>query len=173
MAGRTNLFLAASLNFGDVGHKVKIRDLSATGARIETLLVPEAGAAVILARGRLSVEARVSWHAERFCGLSFAAPVSIQDWMTHPVILERRRGNPRIAAASDGPGAALVHSEAGQAGRLAEELTRVSRLLGTLGETRAGDPGVVFNHGTQLYNLGLAARSLAALATTIRADQSS
>ena len=166
-AARTNLFLAATVHSAGIGRPVKIRDLSTTGARIEVSPVPEAGAAVTLVRGPLSVQARVSWRAERFCGLSFASPMSIQDWMRNPVILDRRRGDPRIAAPSDVPGAAAAHSETGT-GRIAEEITR---LLGTLGETLAGDPGVVFKYGTELYNLGLAARRLAALAETMRADK--
>ncbi|MGI8611977.1 MAG: hypothetical protein ACR2KH_06890 [Sphingomicrobium sp.] len=90
--------------------------------------------------------------------------------MTNRVILERRRGDPGIAAEGDVPGAALVHCQAVQTGGVAEELTRISRLLGTLGETLAADPRVVFIHGTQLYNLGLAARTLAALAETLPAE---
>ena len=70
-AARTNLFLAATLHSGDVAHPVRIRDLSASGARIETSVVREVGDAVTLVRGGLSVDARVTWRAERFCGLSF------------------------------------------------------------------------------------------------------
>lgn len=168
-AARTNLLLAATLHSADIGHPVKIRDLSATGARIETSLVTEVGTGVTLVRGRLSVDARVSWHAERFCGLSFTSPVSIQDWMTNPVILERRRGRPRVAIEGDVSDSAAAHSEVGKA-RAAEDLRRVSSLLGTLGEALASDPEVVLKHRIPLHNLGLAAQTLAALAKTMQAD---
>ena len=167
-AARTNLFLAATMHSADTQHPVKIRDLSATGARIETSLVSEVGDAVTLVRGRLSVHARVTRSGARFCGLSFNSPVSIQAWMTNPVLLERQRGRPRVAV--EGEVATLVHSEAEMAGSVAEELSRVSRWLGIFGQTLANDPEVVTKHGTQLYDLGLAARALAAFAESMQAD---
>lgn len=168
-AARTNLFLAATLNSADGAHPVKVRDLSATGARIETSQVCEVGAAVTLVRGRLRVEARVSWRAERFCGLSFTPPVSIQAWMTNPVILDRQRAIPR-AVEGGGSDAAPAVLKPGEGVGVAEELTRVASLLRTQCEALAADSGVVFNHGTQLYNIGLAARTLDALAETFRTD---
>ena len=159
-AARTNLFLAATLVSAGAGHPVKIRDLSATGARIETSLALEVGAAVTLVRGGLRVDAHVGWHAARFCGLSFAAPVSVEDWKANPVSLQRQ--------ATTTP----VHGEAENAESIAEELTRVSRWLEAFGHLLANDPQVVAKHGTQLFSLGLAARTLAALAETIQAESS-
>jgi hypothetical protein len=167
-AARTNLFVAATLIWSGAGHPVKIRDLSATGARIETSLALEAGQAVTLVRGGLRVEAEVGWKAERFCGLSFASPVSIEDWMTSPVNLQRQA----TPIAAGGGVAAPVHREAESAESIAEELTRVSRWLEAFGHALANDPQVVFKHGTQLFSLGLAARRLAALAETIQAESS-
>ena len=165
---RTNLFLAATLNSAGANHPVKIRDLSATGARIEISLAIAVGTAVTLVRGPLSVDARVGWHAERFCGLSFASPVSLEYWMANPVNLERMQRPPRILA--DDRVATPVHREAQNPGSIAEELARVSRSLEAFGQTLSSDPQVVFRHGTQLFRLGLAARALAALAETMRAE---
>ena len=166
-ATRTNLFLAATLHSGNVAHPVKIRDLSASGARIETSLVTEVGDAVTLVRGGLRVDARVTWRAERFCGLSFTAPVSIAAWMTHPVLLERNRMRPRVVLESEV--AALAHSEEAS-GSVAAELARVSCWLGTFGQTLASDPVVLLKHGTELAKLRLAARTLGVLADTMQAD---
>ena len=165
---RTNLFLAAILHSAGTAHRVTIRDLSAAGARIETSLVPQVGDAVTLVRARLTIDARVTWRAKRFCGLSFTAPVSIPAWMANPVLLERERMRPRVAL--DREVASPVHCEAGKAGGVAEELARVSHRLGAIGHTLAGDPVVLFKHGTQLFRLRQAARSLAALADTLQAD---
>src|SRR5687768_11011127 len=152
-AARTNLFLAATLNSGGADRPVKIRDLSATGARIETSQTPEVGSAVILVRGGLSVGARIGWHAGRFCGLSFASRVSIQDWMGNPGVPKGPPGHPTMAAGGDMPSAARMAIDTGKAGRIAADLARVSHLLGSLGETLSGDPAVVFKYGTQLHNL--------------------
>ena len=169
-AARTNLFLAATVDLAGVGHPVKIRDLSATGARIETAFIPQVGAEVFLARGRLSVQARVSWKAERFCGLSFASPVSIEAWMSNPVNLDRQARPP--LAAVKGELATTVHRDPDNTETVAEELMRVSRWLEAFGQTLANDSQVVFKHGTQLFSLGLAARALGALAETLQADSS-
>ena len=67
---------------------------------------------------------------------------------------------------------APVHSEAGNSESIAEELTRVSRWLEAFGHLLANDPHVVLKHGTQLFNLGQAARTLAALAETLQAESS-
>ena len=167
-AARTNLFLAATVNLAGVEHPVKIRDLSATGARIETAFVPQVGADVALVRGRLSVQARVSWHAGRFCGLSFASPVSIENWMANPVKPERQLRPP--LAEVEGGVATPVRPKAERAESIAEELSRVSRWLEAFGQTLASDPQVVFKYGTQLFSLGLAARALGALGEAVQEE---
>ena len=170
-AARTNLFMAATLISAGSSHSVKIRDLSATGARIETSLALQAGAAVTLVRGGLRVQARVGWHAARFCGLSFASPVSIENWMANPVNVQRQPNPPLVAV--EGGVVASVQRDVESAESIAEELTRISRWLEAFGHTLANDPQVVFKHGTQLFSLGLAARTLAALAESIQAENHS
>jgi hypothetical protein len=169
-AARTNLFLAATLNSAGANHPVKIRDLSATGARIESFLVLQVGAAVTLVRGPLSVHAHVGWHAERFCGLSFAAPVSTEDWMANPVNLKRQLGSPGRPIRAEV--AAPLRWQAESAESVAEQLSRVSRWLVAFGHALATDKNVVFKHGSELFNLGLAARALGALAETMQAESS-
>ena len=168
-AARTNLFLAATLRSAGVAHPVKIRDLSSAGARIETLLAPDVGTAVVLIRGSLSVDGHVSWSAEHFCGLHFCSPVSVHDWMTHPLIFEKRRlvDPGSTARAASQAGAARFDAE--QADAAARDLGRVNRLLETLDEALADDPEVVARHRAKLHNLGLAIQTLAALAETMRA----
>lgn len=170
-AARTNLFMAATLNSAGVNHTVKIRDLSAIGARIETLLVLEVGTAVTLVRGGLRVDALVGWHTERFCGLSFASPVSTEDWMANPVNVQRQPARPPVAVVSEA--ATPGHGEEQDAESIAEELKRVSRWLEAFGHALANDPQVVFKHGSQLFSLGLAARTLAVLAETMQAEDHS
>ena len=163
-AARTNLFVAATLISHDVSEAVKIRDLSETGARIETSQDLEVGAAVTLVRGALSVHARVGWYSMRFCGLSFASPVSIADWMANPVNLDREEKPPWVDLE--------LHRAAGKSETPAQELARVSRWLEAFAHTLSNDPQVVFKHGTQLFSLGLAARALGALAESMPAELS-
>lgn len=177
-AARTNLFLAASLHSGGVAHPVRIRDLSASGARIETFVVPEVGAALKLVRGRLSVDCHLTWCVDHVCGLRFSSSVSVHEWMTYRIALESRLDD--LAPTADGapvpdPAAARLEAasarlEAGKAVRAARDLKRVARLLETLAEALAGDPEVVARHGAELHNLGLAMQTLTALAETMQAS---
>ena len=170
---QTNLYLAASLLSAGVAYPVRIRDLSPTGARVETAIVPEVGAEARLVRGRLSIACLVTWSADHFCGLRFAAPVSVLEWMTHRVAQEKRRHDDIGSPGGGGGGgaaaaAAAARLEAEKTARVARDLARVSRLLEALGEALAGDPHVVARHGVRLHTLGLAMQTLAALADTIQ-----
>lgn len=169
-AARTNLFLAATLHAGDAAHPVKIRNLSSSGAQIETSLFPEVGAAMTLARGRLSVHGQVTWCGATRCGLKFSSPVSVQDWMANPVNLEQRRVDDVVAAVKSGaaPLVAPARGAAVTADGVADDLKRVSRLLEMLGDALAGDPWAVTRHGITLQNLDIAVQTLTVLAATIR-----
>ncbi|HEU4704684.1 MAG TPA: hypothetical protein VFS45_03100, partial [Sphingomicrobium sp.] len=150
-----------------VSYPVRIRDLSPTGARVETAIVPEVGAEAKLVRGRLGIACMVTWSADHFCGLRFTAPISVLEWMTHRVAQERRRHDDLALPGGGGGGGAGIRLEAEKAARVARDLARVSRLLDALGEALAGDPHVVARHGVRLHTLGLAMQTLAALSETI------
>ncbi len=55
---------------------VRLRDLSATGAKVEGEKLPPAGKDVILKRGRLEVFATIVWSSESQGGLAFDEPLS-------------------------------------------------------------------------------------------------
>src|SRR5688500_6031681 len=99
---RTNLFVAASLRTNGEAYPVTIRDLSAAGAQIESSLRPEIGADVTLSRGHLSVRGHVTWGRDRRCGLRFASPISVQDWMPSPVHRQQQREDHVVAAVKAG-----------------------------------------------------------------------
>lgn len=171
-APRTNLFMAATVHAADGAHAVKIRDLSAVGAQIETSLSPEVGSAMTLARGRLSVECHVTWVKERRCGLHFSARVSVPDWMANPVNLEQKRVDQPLAAVKtgDGPFAAPGRQPAKTAQQISEDLKGVALLLEMLGDALAGDPAMITRHGIPLQNLAIAVQTLTVLADSANAD---
>ena len=169
---RTNLFMAATLHAADVAHPVKIRDLSAAGAQIESSLLPEVGSEVTLARGRSSVQAHVTWCADRRCGLQFTTPISVPDWMASPLNQQQRRVDELVAAAQAGAVSLEVAAQhnAVTPALAAEDLRRVSRLLEVLGDALAGDPATVVKHVIQLQNLDITLQTLAAMVETIESD---
>jgi hypothetical protein len=172
VAVRVNLFMAATLHASGTEIPVKIRDLSATGAQIESAVLPDVGSAITLARGRLSVQGRVTWSVERRCGLQFTARISVQDWMANPVNRQQQRVDHVVASVKAGavPLVAPVPRVAGAACGVAEDLMRVSQLLESLGDALANDPAIIAQHGTALQNLDIAMQTLTALAETTQKD---
>lgn len=168
---RTNLFLAATVHSGGRSHPVKIRDLSAGGARIDSSFHSEVGAALTLVRGRLSAPAHVTWLDGDRCGLQFSSPVSVQEWMTNPVSLDQLRVDHFVSLARTGAGelAAPVSRDVAMPQRMAPDLWRVSRLLEDLGEALAGDSATVGRHHVKLQNLDVAIQTLTALAKALQA----
>lgn len=175
-AGRVNLFMAATLHVSGVETAVKIRDLSAIGAQVESSLHPDIGSAMTLVRGRLSVQGRVAWCTERRCGLHFSTRISVPDWMANPVNREQQRVDHVVALVKAGavplaPRASVpAPPVAATADRVAEDLRRVSQLLENLGDTLASDPAIVTGHGTLLQNLDIAMQTLIALAEAVQAN---
>ena len=108
--------MAATLHAADVATPVKIRDLSAAGAQVETSLLPAVGTPVTLSRGRLRIQGHVTWCTERRCGLHFSSQISVQDWMTNPVNHEQRRVDRAVAVVKSGA-APLPAAAAGREAR--------------------------------------------------------
>ena len=171
-APRTNLFMAATLQWADASTAVKIRDLSALGAQIESSLPLETGAEVTLVRGALRAGAQVTWSRERRCGLRFTSPISVHDWMGNPAHQAQQRVDHLVAAVKAGalPPTKLAKPEAQAADGLADDLRRIRRLLDKLADALASDATTVAKHGAELQNLDIAVQTLAALAEAAQPD---
>ena len=171
-SARTNLFLAATLYSAGGAQPVKIRDLSTVGARLEGERVAEVGAAITLARGRLRVLGHVAWGNASHCGMLFNSPVSVRDWMAHPVNREQHRIDRVVGIVR--AGAVLLEIPAARSGQLpndlALDLRRVALLLGRLGDELAGDAVVAANYSVKLQYLDIASQTLSALAESVRTD---
>ena len=78
---RKNLFLGATLQVPGAGQRaVRVRNLSASGARVECADPPSRGTTLFLCRGSVMVAAEVAWVAAASCGLRFAEPVEVGQW---------------------------------------------------------------------------------------------
>ena len=168
---RVNLFMAATLHASGVESAVKIRDLSATVAQIESQLLPEVGSPMTLSRGRLSVQGHVAWRTERRCGLKFSSKISVPDWMANTVNREQQRVDHIVTAVKAGvvPLAAPGDQGSKALPGVTEDLQSVAQLLECLGDALVGDPAIIAQHGIVLQNLDIAVQTLNALAETMRA----
>ena len=168
---RVNLFMAATLHASGVATAVKIRDLSATGAQIESALLPEVGSPMTLSRGRLSVQGQVAWRTERRCGLQFTSQISVPDWMANTVNREQNRVDQIVTAVKAGVVPLTVPGNQSSKPRpgVTEDLRSVAQLLECLGDALVGDPAIIAQHGIVLQNLDIAVQTLNVLAETLRA----
>jgi hypothetical protein len=159
--GRSNVFLAATLDTGAASYPVRIRNLSPNGALIEAPSLPAVGSKVRLSRGSLTVDGVLAWQAARVGGLNFEGIIDVDRWVHrvgHP-------GQQRV----DGMVAALRRSEPvpPELGRAEGEnsVQTVSVALDHLCERLAGTPNMSLELGENLIELDAIAQSLRQLAT--------
>ncbi|NJC05212.1 hypothetical protein GGQ97_001005 [Sphingomonas kaistensis] len=138
---RTNLFLAARLSLsGEPPRDVRVRNLSASGARIDLSRPPPTGTTLLLCRGAAEVAGEVIWSSEASCGLRFSQEIDVARWMSD---------RPQAAAASL------------REPTLAEDLALARQLVGRVEDAVSAQPAVVALLGTELQALDLLAQLLA------------
>ena len=76
MAKRSRVLLVAHLETGEQRQEVRIRDLSASGALVESADLPPVGEQVQLHCGESSLAGRVAWIDGSWCGVEFAEPLT-------------------------------------------------------------------------------------------------
>lgn len=81
---RTNMFIAAVVEWSGATHPVTIRNLSLDGALIEGATMPPVETTVRLVRGALSASGTVAWASERRCGLRLDSGIAVALWMAKP-----------------------------------------------------------------------------------------
>ena len=133
---RKHLFLVATLSFGRSTAAVRVRNLSATGALVESADVPPTGTEIVFRRGTLEAFGSVVWAGAGKAGLMFREPLAVASWLPEQGArreVERKPlGGEATRSARD-----LAISPAA----LALELSAVCAQLGQLGEQLALNPG--------------------------------
>ena len=175
---RRHLYLSATIRSDHGSTAIRIRDLSASGARIEGANFPAIGAPAHIARGALSASGTIVWRDRKGCGFRFDRPLPLDDWMPprldrdQPVVEEPVEegiaSDTVLAFRPPAPPAEILRDALPQ--RLAEELAYVGRLLESLGDDLCAEPLVVVRHGTKLQNLDIAAQILGHVAALLVAE---
>ena len=179
-APRSNLFLAASIEADGVNAPVRIRNLSATGALLESPAFPPIGSQVTLKRQKVEIVAEIVWVALPRAGVRFRGTISVPDWIAGKES-EPKFGQARIDAiqAAVRSGEVPEASETAPAGemsaiplddRLAEEVAHVRRLLEEVSGTLIGDSAVVERHAEVLQTFDVVDQILGHLARIMTAD---
>lgn len=102
-AKRARVLLAAKLHTPADVYDARLRDLSRTGALIESPAIVRAGMAVIFERGGSRVPATVAWAAGRRIGLAFDHPIDENELLIHV-----GKAKPAAALASHGRSGIMI-----------------------------------------------------------------
>jgi hypothetical protein len=157
---RASLYLAATLNCDGQSFPVKIRNISSTGALLESPTTISAGALVQLVRGSLIAHGLVTWAKSGRSGLRFERSIDVQQWRATPTNAEQQRIDDAVRLikagaitlpVNDPPCDRLNDNES-----LTFDLQRASDLLAKLGDRLAKDCIVVAQYPAELQNLDIA-----------------
>ena len=162
-AARTNLFIAAVLEWGGGSAPVTVRNLSETGALIEGAVLPLAGIDVRLVRGSLVAAGTVAWAKDRRCGLTLSDPVPVALWMAKPGNVGQAEIDAAVRRIKAGQAIAALPPTAAPDQDLAASIRALEAQLDAVSEELASDSETVARHAEQLQTLDLLAQGLARL----------
>ena len=173
-APRLSLYLSASLFCDGTSSTVKIRNISPTGALVDSAPSAAEGSLVQLVRGSLIVHALVIWSEKGRCGLSFSGCIDVEQWRAAPFNAEQQRVDDIVRVVKEGsvplPAAAAAEDGSRRSASkdgLPADLRRVAELLAKLGDRLARDEIVVSLYAAELQNLDIAAQVVSAVETIL------
>jgi hypothetical protein len=161
---RTRVAVMVSMCAASGSASVMIRNLSARGAMIESMFLPDVDERVELRRGEVSVPARVVWKGPERAGLQFDEPIAVSDWLQSSHAGQVAVDN-LFQELKAGTGPAITQVKpAGQPLADPAHLQQTADGLESLADTLAIDPDVVERYLTELQVLDIAAQTMRKLA---------
>ncbi len=180
---RTNLFLSATIEAGNLKAPVRIRNLSEGGALLEGAAFPDVGGYLALRRLEIEIGATVVWRTEARCGVKFDGRTTVAEWVSgtrsrtsHDHDQARVDGIQAAIRAglstpsSDASGAMQGSIDDGLDQRIAEELSYVKRLLENVGDELSDAPIIMQRYSRSLQSFDLACQILGHLSTVLTAQ---
>ena len=162
-SSRTNLYLGAVLRGPAFSVPVTVRNLSSTGALLETASAPEEGTLVQLTRAQLSVSAVVVWTTDGRCGLRFRGRVIVKEWLPPNANREQARVDATIQGLKNGgiePQPNDLPVAVPDRRILARDLRAVVALLQSLENVLSDDENLLLRFPTELQSLDVAVQML-------------
>lgn len=147
---RTHLFVAATL-YSEAGSvPVRVRNMSPSGALIESAAIPEPGMKAILRRGSLHAAGRIAWKLAGKGGVAFETAIYVTDWMSRLPSTPQQRIDQIVSEYKSNGQTALdtVVDDTASAGTssIEEELSALRAELDDLERGLVGDPILVATH---------------------------
>lgn len=178
---RSSIFLTAVMRTGTEQEPVKVRNMSANGAMIESTLSPAPGTVVQLIRGALRSQGTVMWSSDNRSGLHFPSAVSVKEWLTAPAKVEQQRVDEIVSLIKTGAILPLLGNvDDAQASpsrpseeQLVNDLGAVIRLMQDLEDALTACDETLERHATKLQNLDIAIQTIRAIGQQLTANPSS
>lgn len=168
-APRINLFLSAIAAFGGKRIPVRIRDISATGARVDGENLPEPGAAIEIIRADKILVGKTIWNNRKRCGVQFNTEIDLAQWT--PTNSSQNQINVDKAIASIRGAEKTRASEAESSHvadtRIAEEILLVKRSLCVALDELSEYPILIHRAPQTLQRLERASNTLMHLTTLL------
>ena len=166
------MFLAAALGIGESTTQCRIRNVTGSGAMIESSSKVSVGTTVIITRGKLCVAGEVKWLRENLFGVKFSAQIGVQDWLdepfsTHPLPTFRTRTSCSGTKITSCDNDDVDLDENTINGRLAEELFYVSRIVEEIGQVLVKDSFLRVRHSASLQQLDIGQQMLSEIAQLV------
>lgn len=173
-SARTNLFLGALLQGPGFATPVTVRNMSPTGALLESPINPDPSTSVSLTRGSVSVGAVVAWCKDGRCGLRFNSNISVSDWL--PPGKGQQRVDRVVHSVQHGTGqpfaAPSPTRDFGRANKPSTDLSAdvqcVSSLLRSLSENLSANDAVLVAHSDELQHFDIAIQMLSAISDVMK-----
>lgn len=170
---RNSIFVIASLSFGGRSERVKMRDISASGALIEGPILPIAGTPCRLVRGELAIEAVVVWANSGRIGLKFRNRTQVKAWLPSGQMTQSQVDQ-EVATAK----AELVGKPPASPNRTLQsplltnvDINAVADALATLADELADDPVVVGRFMSKLQQLDVGVQTLRKVAELVQTSE--
>ena len=170
-AARRSLFMSALVFADGRSWPVRVRNLSADGAMIEGLQLPESGS-VQMCRGSLNLVASIVWADGKRRGLRFHGAIDLEAWLPSEREMAQQALDKRMArvrASLPDPKPASDRDKPVVA-RVGEELRLASRRIEAVLDRFSDDPAIIANHAADLTQLEVLQQLLERLGTIVKAD---
>lgn len=170
---RSNMFVMAAIYCGGGSRPVRIRNMSRSGALIESADIPAENSEVRLGRGSLSVFGRIIWRRGKRAGIRFDSDVAVADWLPRGSgITGQHRVDEIVHACKTLPAGALegmAPSAAAEASHrdIARQMLQFRDSLNAVAEELAGNMAISAAHPTALQTLDVMGQKLEKLAAVL------
>lgn len=174
---RTRMFITASLSSAATTGSVRVRNLSVSGALLESDDLPPVGARIKLRKGDLSATGKIVRLDGRLAGVHFERPITPVDWLPNKArsqlmvdtafqtIKPLYEGGPpkeNAALNSRAEARALPSSEASR-----DEIEGIAEMLDALADQMSEDPAIIASYLDKLQVLDVASQKLRKLGRSL------